>query len=201
MSGSHPAPRPRKRSSTCPPPRRSHQFLLCAPLSGSTARASVTHITIANTPTADGTPVNTAQIRAALNAVEARNAAGDTVLTLGDFNAQPNYGRIANWYALYRELDDTDTRCAGYGEWTATGTSGAPPACSGGTTTCTTTVTAGCSKIDLAFVRKDRLAGAYSADALAIPTTGTGVAATSDYPAGSCSDHRVVVGTVPVRFG
>lgn len=54
-----------------------------------------------------------------------------TVILAGDLNNQPDYARLDKWYSSspntpynsanygsYRELDDTDTRCAGYGEVT-----------------------------------------------------------------------------------
>jgi hypothetical protein len=80
----------------------------------------------------------------------------------------------------------------GYGEWTATGTPGATPPCS---------TTQPQAKIDLMFVRENRLAGSYSGDSLSISTACSGIAATANYPAGSCSDHRVIIGTVTVSVG
>ncbi|MEU9201117.1 endonuclease/exonuclease/phosphatase family protein [Streptomyces sp. NPDC048332] len=160
--------------------------LLCAPLADGTAtRFCTTHITTQQS-------FNVAQLEAVRQKLEAYHAAGQTVLIAGDFNAQPNYGRLNSFYApsldvpnngnntgAYRELDDNDTgNCLGYGEWTAEGTPGTAPPCGGK------------AKIDLIFVRESSLAGSYSGDSLAISTACTGVAA--------CSDHRIVIGTVTV---
>ncbi|MFS0696164.1 endonuclease/exonuclease/phosphatase family protein [Streptomyces nitrosporeus] len=160
--------------------------LLCAPLADGTGhRFCTTHITTNQS-------FNVAQLEAVRQKLEDYHAAGGTVLTAGDFNAQPHYGRLNSYYApsldvpansdntgAYRELDDNDpAHCPGYGEWTAQGTPGAAPPCGGN------------AKIDLIFVRESALAGPYSGDSLAISTSCTGVAA--------CSDHRIVVGTVTV---
>jgi hypothetical protein len=90
----------------------------------------------------------------------------------------PFHGRNTIWLgcsvaARRRELDDTDGRCPGYGEWTF-GSTGGP--CGLGT------------KLDLLFAREDTLAGSYQEDSLAVPTT----------CGGPCSDRRAIVGTVPV---
>ncbi|MFI1192716.1 endonuclease/exonuclease/phosphatase family protein [Micromonospora sp. NPDC020750] len=165
--------------------------LLCAPLSARPhLRFCATHITPSNT-VINGTAINVQQLNSVRSRLEAFAASGDTVLIAGDFNAQPNYGRLNNWYApslnvannasntgFYRELDDLDSRCVGYGETTvAAGSTGGP--CGLG------------NKIDLIFVRENKLAGSYTADSLAIPTTCT---------IGACSDHRVVTGTVTVSI-
>lgn len=126
-----------------------------------------------------------------------------TYMVAGDFNAQPHYSRLDRFYDValnntpnsknlenrgnHRELDDTDTRCLGYGEWTADSTEGAnvPP----------------CGekpKIDMIFVRTDQLAAAteYSADTKTIPncrevdSLGKEIANTSR----PCTDHRVLMG-------
>ncbi|WP_027344907.1 endonuclease/exonuclease/phosphatase family protein [Hamadaea tsunoensis] len=167
-------------------------------------RFCTTHITTSNANGANGQPNNVNQLNAVLAQVEAYRSAGDTVIIAGDFNAQPHYGRLDNWYSPtlstvnnggntghYRELDDNDpANCPGYGEWTATGTPGGTPPCS---------ATQPEGKIDLIFVREDRLAGAYSGDSLAISTACTKIPAKAGaYPAGSCSDHRILIGTVPV---
>jgi hypothetical protein len=185
-------------------------WLLCAALGSTTVLACGTHITVDRTVLPDGRMADVDQLNAALRTVEGYEAAGWTVLVGGDFNAQPDYSRMHPWYAPgagnggwghWRELDDTDTGCAGYGEWTATGTPGAAPMCSGGSTTCTATVTTGCSKIDAEFVRENRVAGPYSEDALGLATGCPTIAGTAAYPAGACSDHRVLVGTVTVGLG
>lgn len=154
--------------------------LLCAPLA---ARPHLVYCTTHLVP-------DDAYLQPQLDAVRSRidgfRAAGDTVLISGDFNAQPNSARLNGWYSSsvdtpanrdntgrYRELDDTDGGCPGYGEWTF-GSTGGP--CGLGT------------KLDLLFVREDTVAGAYQEDSLAVPTT----------CGGPCSDHRAIVGTVPV---
>ena len=191
-------------------PRTEDQYLLCVPLTGLAVRACGVHITTDARLLPDGTPANTAQLKAALRAVESYDAQGWTVLIGGDFNAQPDYGRIHPWYSPaagnggtghYRELDDTDSRCRGYGTWTATGLPGASPMCSGGSTTCTASVATGCAKVDLEFVRENHIAGAYFGDVLAIPMSCPTIRGTPAYPAGSCSDHRVYVASATVSYG
>jgi endonuclease/exonuclease/phosphatase family metal-dependent hydrolase len=189
--------------------------LLCAPLWALPAlRFCTTHITTSSAPGPDGRPANVAQLGAVLERLDAYHAAGSTVLIAGDFNAQPDYHRLDDWYAgsvdgpanggntgTHRELDDADpAHCPGYGDWTATGPAGSTPPCSRGSATCQPGDAAGCAKIDLAFVREDDLAGPYSADAAAIPTTCPGVPEKPGvYEAGSCSDHRALLGTVLLR--
>ncbi|MEH0939100.1 endonuclease/exonuclease/phosphatase family protein [Micromonospora sp. CPCC 205543] len=162
--------------------------LLCAPLAARPhLRFCTTHITPSNA-VINGRNINVTQLDEVRSRLESFAAAGDTVLIAGDFNAQPHYGRLNTWYSSslntpnnsgntgnYRELDDTDGRCPGYGETTVYdgNTEGL---CDQG------------KKIDLIFVRGDRIAGTYSGDSLAIPTT----------CGGPCSDHRVVIGTVTV---
>lgn len=161
--------------------------MLCAPLTdGTGTRFCTTHITTTQSYNVD-------QLEAVRQKLEAYHATGETVLTAGDFNAQPHYGRLNSYYApsldvpnngdntgAYRELDDNDTgNCLGYGEWTANGTPGATPPCGGN------------AKLDLIFARESALAGPYSEDSLAISTSCSGVVA--------CSDHRIVVGTVTVN--
>jgi endonuclease/exonuclease/phosphatase family metal-dependent hydrolase len=155
--------------------------LLCAPLE---ARPHLRFCTTHLTPwEAD---YNVAQLNQVLSHVEAYNAAGDTVIIAGDFNAQPSYGRLNSWYSpsldttynggnqgAYRELDDTDARCPGYGENTVADGDGP---CGPG------------KKIDLIFVRENRLAGPYDGDSLSISTS----------CGGPCSDHRITIGTVTV---
>ncbi|WP_255955351.1 endonuclease/exonuclease/phosphatase family protein [Streptomyces odontomachi] len=160
--------------------------MLCAPLvDGSGTRFCTTHITTNQS-------YNVSQLEFVRNQLETYHAAGETPLIAGDFNAQPHYGRLNDFYAAsldvpnnpnntgqYRELDDNDPgNCIGYGEWTSEGTPGAPPPCGGK------------AKIDLIFVRESDLAGSYSGDSLSISTACSGVA--------ECSDHRIVIGTVTV---
>ncbi|MFI1016359.1 endonuclease/exonuclease/phosphatase family protein [Streptomyces sp. NPDC020965] len=160
--------------------------MLCAPLvDGSGTRFCTTHITTSQTH-------NVSQLTFVRDRLESYHTAGETALIAGDFNAQPNYGRLNSYYSpslnvpnnpnntgQYRELDDNDSaNCVGYGEWTAEGTPGTAPPC--GTK----------AKIDLIFVRESAIAGPYSADSLSISTSCTGVTA--------CSDHRILTGTVTV---
>lgn len=163
--------------------------LLCAPLASRPhLRFCTTHITTSN-EVIGGTKINEQQLAVVQDKLEAFHAAGDTALIAGDFNARPNYGRLNNWYSPsldvphngnntghYRELDDTDPVCLGYGETTITAANTDSP--------CGTGV-----KIDLMFVREDRLAGGYSADAL-----GTG----ANCSGRQCSDHRALTGRVTV---
>jgi endonuclease/exonuclease/phosphatase family metal-dependent hydrolase len=164
--------------------------LLCAPLR---ARAHLRFCTSHVTPeinVIDGRQVNKTQLDEVHRRLESLEAAGDTVLLAGDLNAQPHDERLDSWYSpavatthngsntgAYRELDDTDPRCAGYGESTTAGTGGGRCGQS--------------PKIDLVFVRANHLVGTYSADSLPIVSCG---------PA-PCSDHRTLVGTVTVSVG
>ena len=164
--------------------------LLCAPLkSRPRLRFCTSHIT-PDTAVINGARATATQLDDVLRRLESFDAAGDTVLLAGDLNAQPSYGRLDSWYSAavdtahngsnhgdYRELDDTDRRCPGYGEATTAGSSGGECGQS--------------PKIDLIFARADRIVGSYSADSLAIPVCG----------ARPCSDHRTVVGTVRVSVG
>lgn len=162
--------------------------LLCAPLLMTpNMRFCTTHITPSNA-IIDGKSINEQQMDYVRARLEEYNSAGQTVILAGDLNNQPDHPRLDKWYSStlnsqynsanygsYRELDDTDTRCAGYGETTVdNGDAGGP--CGLG------------RKVDFIFVRENRLAGSYTGDSLSIPTTCDGY----------CSDHRVVIGTAPV---
>lgn len=166
------------------------RHLLCAPLlSPAHLRFCTAHIT-PDDVLIDGRRINQTQLDEVHRRLESFNAAGDTVLLAGDLNAQPHFRALDSWYSPavasadnasntgdYRELDDTDLRCAGYGETTTPGTRGGRCGQS--------------PKIDLVFVRANRIAGPYSADSLAVPACG----------ARPCSDHRPVIGTVGVSVG
>ncbi|WP_112246983.1 endonuclease/exonuclease/phosphatase family protein [Kribbella monticola] len=167
--------------------------LLCAPLIAQPhLRFCGTHVTPSQLPTADGRHdnANLAQLQTILSRLEQQNSNGDTTLIAGDFNAQPNFGRLDDWYdseldtvnnrqnrGQYRELDDTEATCPGYGEATTENNNDGP--CDQPT------------KIDLMFVRKNHLAGPYSADALAISHNCAGAA---------CSDHRIITGTAELSI-
>ncbi|SNS01225.1 Endonuclease/Exonuclease/phosphatase family protein [Geodermatophilus pulveris] len=197
-------------------PDRRH--LLCV---GQAAQPKVrfctTHITTKGHASPwNGQPHNVNQLNTVLGRLEAYAAAGDTVLIAGDLNAQPHYRRLDNWYARsldvpanrgntgnYRELDDSDAaRCPGYGEWTAAGPAGALPPCAPPGAGCTASTAAGCAKIDHVFVRQDRIAGRYWGDSLDTSRSCRGVPGRPDqYPPGSCSDHRILIGRVTVLTG
>jgi endonuclease/exonuclease/phosphatase family metal-dependent hydrolase len=163
--------------------------MLCAPLVDLPhLRFCTTHITTSNELAADGVAENTRQLVAVLARLEAAHAAGDTVVIAGDFNAQPDYARMNRFYSSklvsknnadntghYRELDDTEPRCPGYGEGTDSSEPMGGPCGTG-------------KKIDLVFVREDRTFGPYESDALAI----------SNACGGPCSYHNIVIGWVDV---
>ncbi|GIE87615.1 endonuclease/exonuclease/phosphatase family protein [Actinoplanes regularis] len=164
-----------------------------------------THITAEQTKDADGNLYSGHQLADVLGQLEAFNNSGHTAVLAGDLNAQPHYGRLNGFYSsslnvpnnsgntgAYRELDDNDSgNCLGYGEWTATRPNVNNP------TPCGSTLT----KIDHIFARQSRIVGSYSGDSLGISTDCAGNAATSEYPAGSCSDHRIVIGSATVSIG
>ncbi|MEW2490512.1 endonuclease/exonuclease/phosphatase family protein [Streptomyces sp. NPDC048411] len=169
--------------------------MLCAPLRDvALMRFCTVHITTSNAVT-EGTPDNVRQLDAVRALLDGFDAAGETYIVAGDFNAQPNYGRMNAYYAPsadtpqnpgntgnHRELDDADPAyCPGYGEPTVEVTGGTAPPC--GTY----------PKIDEIFVRENRIAGAYSADALALSYSCEGGT--------PCSDHRALTGTVRLSIG
>lgn len=164
--------------------------VLCAPLADTpSVRFCTTHITTSN-EVIDGVKANQRQLDAANDLVEGHYENGETVIIAGDFNAQPNYGRMNGWYSSnldtpnnsdntghYRELDDDDPQnCIGYGEPTV-GVGDPPGVCQPE------------KKIDMIFVREDRIVGDYSADALAI----------SQNCGGPCADHKILIGQVTVQ--
>jgi endonuclease/exonuclease/phosphatase family metal-dependent hydrolase len=164
--------------------------MLCAPLASRPhLRFCTSHVTWVNA-VVDGQRATATQLATVLRRLESFNARGDTAVLAGDLNAQPGYARLDSWYSpavdtaangsnhgAYRELDDTDPRCPGYGESTTPGARGG--ACGQS------------AKIDLILVRANRIAGPYSADSLDIPSCGLS----------PCSDHRPVVGTVRLSVG
>ena len=169
--------------------RTEQRKMLCAALSATPQlKVCTTHITTYD-------PAHPEYIQNQIDSVRDRledfNAAGDTAIIAGDFNSQPDYNRMDGLYSSsvntpnngnntghYRELDDTDTRCLGYGEWTDASRPVEGPCGLG-------------AKIDEAFVRENRISGTYSADALDISTS----------CGGACSDHRILIGTVTVVIG
>ncbi|MDG4790755.1 endonuclease/exonuclease/phosphatase family protein [Micromonospora sp. WMMD1102] len=181
---------PADRLALAPDGSSERRKLLCAPLEARPhLRFCTTHITPSNEVIGGG-KINERQLGEVLTRVESYHAAGDTVIIAGDFNAQPNYGRMNPWYSRnldvprnsgnqgdYRELDDTDPASPGYGETTVADGDTSGPDGQG-------------KKIDMIFVREDRIAGTYTGDSLAISTS----------CGGACSDHRILIGTVTVRI-
>lgn len=163
--------------------RREGRTMLCAPLRDAPhMRFCTAHISTSSDVGPDGLAANVRQLMAVEDRLDEYHAAGDTVVLAGDINAQPSYARLDRFYApsldtavngdncgAFRELDDTDPVCPGYGERTVP--SGEGP--------CGTGV-----KIDLIFARESTLVGPYEADSLSI----------SEACGGACSDHRIVIG-------
>ncbi|GIE87669.1 endonuclease/exonuclease/phosphatase family protein [Actinoplanes regularis] len=162
--------------------------LICAPPADQPkVKFCTTHITHLNTGENGVVGINGIQLQYVLDRVEEFERDGYTVIIGGDFNAQPNYGRMDRWYSStldhannagnrghYRELDDTDFHCYGYGETTSPAGNTEGPCGLG-------------KKLDLIFVRENRYT-TYDADSVAI----------SNSCGGPCSDHRLVRGTVTV---
>ncbi|MFJ7330976.1 endonuclease/exonuclease/phosphatase family protein [Streptomyces cyaneofuscatus] len=163
--------------------------LLCVPIASQPGglRFCTTHITFKGA-------YKKAQLDAVRTKLEGWTAAGGTVITAGDFNVQPHDTLLNTWYAasvstannagntgLFREFDDLDPLCPGWGEQTTEGTlagkCGQP------------------AKVDHVFAAEQRLAS-YSADAHPIAQdrcknrTGTAYI--------PCSDHRIVTASVSV---
>lgn len=171
--------------------------LLCAPLDARPhLRFCTTHIT-GSEAVIGGSSIKEQQLAAVRGHLQDLHDNGDTVLIAGDFNARPDDALLDPWYApslnvpnnggntgAYRELDDEDPQCPGIGETTVNAYNGDGKPIG---------VVAPCGqrpKIDLILVRESAIAGLYTGDAL-----GEGTACN-----GPCSDHRVTIGTVPVRI-
>jgi endonuclease/exonuclease/phosphatase family metal-dependent hydrolase len=161
------------------------RHLLCAPTTTMPVRYCVTHIT----PKPFGT-FGKIQVNEVLRHVEGFEAAGDTVLVGGDFNATPSWPELNVWYdpsvntpangdnvGAYREMDDADPYCLGYGEGTTRATTGSP--CGTGT------------KIDMIFFRANHLNGQHAGDSLPLSTCGSTL----------CSDHRIYWGWADLSIG
>ncbi|MYW64087.1 endonuclease/exonuclease/phosphatase family protein [Streptomyces sp. SID8379] len=165
------------------------RVLLCAPLA---ARPKVTFCTTHLTPMS---AYNKRQITALRTHLDAFAHAGRSYMVAGDFNAQPHQERMEQLYApsanspadqgdrgAHRELDDADARhCMGRGERTFTVPAASLGPCGSGV------------KLDHLLVRAAQISGAYSADALALPTSCSGMR--------YCSDHHALIGTVSLRSG
>lgn len=171
------------------------RVLLCAPITNTVDRFCTTHVTISSVkPLGYSKPVNEVQLDSVRTKLESYYSKGQRVIIAGDFNAQPNYVRLNSWYSsslsttynannygVYRELDDTDTVCSGYGETTVLPESDADDnsPCGKG------------RKIDMIFVRAN-IMSAYSADSLSISTA----CSNGDT---YCSDHRILTGSVTLK--
>ncbi|MFI1017805.1 endonuclease/exonuclease/phosphatase family protein [Streptomyces sp. NPDC020965] len=162
--------------------------LLCVPIAGlpGAPRFCTTHITFKPA-------FKTAQLHAVHTKMVEVTAAGGTVITAGDFNVQPHDPLFDTWYAPsvatpangnnsgpFRELDDQDPVCPGWGEQT---TEGALAGACGQP-----------AKVDLVFAAESRLVS-YQADALPVAQdrcrnrNGGYIA---------CSNHRIVDATLTV---
>ncbi|MFF5785191.1 endonuclease/exonuclease/phosphatase family protein [Streptomyces sp. NPDC012693] len=172
--------------------------MLCATLVESeTTRFCTTHLTVASNAAKWG------QLEYVRRKLDTWTKAGETVLIAGDFNVQPHYDSLDTFYApsvatdvnsgnqgFLRELDDTDTSCLGYGEWTGDDAGATLP-----NKECPLLTR---PKIDMIFVPESVIdtSTPYSADSLTISTS---CDVTAKSPSGRCSDHRVLVGTVTVK--
>ncbi|MFJ9371508.1 endonuclease/exonuclease/phosphatase family protein [Nocardia sp. NPDC101769] len=184
-----------------------HRNMLCDHLlSAPHMRFCSTHISYREVPGG-----RTDQLAAALSKMEQYDAAGDTVITAGDFNAQLDWGRMDAYYSSsvntpangrntghYHELDDNNPACPGVGiatDYGATGGAacGNPP------------------KIDFIFVREDRIAPGttYSAEVIGPgpceTSTTSGISCGARLPESLpkcgqayCSDHSILIGRVTV---
>ncbi|MFF5505255.1 endonuclease/exonuclease/phosphatase family protein [Streptomyces roseolus] len=193
--------------------------LLCAPLA---ARPSMKFCSVHISPisTSDvlaadgktvlvpGKPYGYRQLVELASWLDGSAAAGETYMVAGDFNAQPDYGRLNQFYdeevnavpgsvnlgnkGAHRELDDMDSSCPGHGEETSINPADDVP--------CGKTQ----PKIDMIFVRTDRLASRdYTADAKSVPDC-AGFAKDGKVDpaiATPCSDHRVLIGRATLLVG
>jgi endonuclease/exonuclease/phosphatase family metal-dependent hydrolase len=170
--------------------------LLCAPLQN-LPKMKFCNVHITTGPRTPGAPDNRfGQLNTVLDILNGFHAAGETYIVAGDFNVQPHYEHLDSYYApslntaandnnrgAHRELDDTDPRCPGYGEFTSTVTPEEAPPCTEKRWT----------KLDLIFARESRIVGTYTGDSLIYPSD---CGASEDKP---CTDHRVTTGTVTLR--
>jgi endonuclease/exonuclease/phosphatase family metal-dependent hydrolase len=164
--------------------------MVCALVSGTKDRFCTTHITTSS-EAINGQAINVQQLNRVRSILDGYYRKGERVIIAGDFNSQPNYGRLDSWYApslktpynsgnkgVYREVDDNDANhCLGYGEWTAGDSSESTP--------CGTPY----KKIDMIFFRGDQVTS-YNGDALTIAKT-CGAKKNA-----ACSDHRILIGNI-----
>ncbi|MFE7135769.1 endonuclease/exonuclease/phosphatase family protein [Streptomyces sp. NPDC057638] len=166
--------------------------LLCVPIAQLTGgpnglRFCTTHITY-----------HFAHEQAQLDVVRSRmeqwTLDGGTVITAGDFNVQPHEDKLNGWYApsadtthnggnsgMFRELDDLDPVCPGWGEQTTEGGLGGLCGQRG--------------KVDLIFAAESRLAS-YDADAHPI---GPDRCKNGSQQLVRCSNHRITTATATVH--
>ncbi|MFI5941753.1 endonuclease/exonuclease/phosphatase family protein [Streptomyces uncialis] len=175
---------------TLPPDGQRARKLLCVPIASKPGhpRFCTTHVTYQ-------AATKQAQLDTVRTRMEQWTAAGDTVIAAGDFNVQPHDPLMNTWYApsvntpdngcdaqgnhcntgMFRELDDLDPICSGWGEQTTegllAGRCGQP------------------AKVDHIFAAESKLVS-YQEDAHPISQT-----ACNNNP---CSDHRIVDATVTV---
>lgn len=177
--------------------------LLCSSLAGRTRmKFCTTHITTSNRrlPDANSAKINTQQLGAVRDILKGFAAAGETYLVAGDFNAEPDMSRMGSLMATHTELDSTDARCPGYGEWTAVDN---PEINDPDTRTAPCAANGGNPKIDLILAPTDRLVGpaagpaaGFTAGTKPIPTTCSLDGGTTHQP---CSDHRILIGTATLE--
>lgn len=160
--------------------------LLCASIATQPGDPSfcTTHITFDDA-------VKQAQLDAVRAETDTITATGGTVIAAGDFNTQPNDPLLDNWYSpnvnssnngnntgTYREFDDQDPICPGYGEQTTEGSlagaCGQP------------------AKVDQIFAPERKLVS-YTQDAHPIATDRCKNRNGVYVP---CSDHRILDATV-----
>lgn len=98
--------------------RAEKRKLLCAPLEARPhLRFCTTHITTLDKKI-NGVEINVQQLDAVRARVKAWHAAGDTVIIAGDFNAQPNYERLDEWYAPSVNTANNRGNTGATGSWT-----------------------------------------------------------------------------------
>lgn len=170
--------------------------MVCARVAKESVRFCSVHITTSNEVVGNATKkINELQLAAVQDALNAYYASGQKVIIAGDFNAQPNYGRMDNWYApslntpnnnhnsgVYREVDDNDSaHCIGYGEYTAVGSDTDKTPC--GTPH---------KKIDMIFFRENQVES-YTGDSLAVAQK------CGPKKNAACSDHRILIGNIKFK--
>lgn len=164
--------------------RYGYRYLICGLQQGRRVRVCSAHLTPAD-------PKARVQMTRVLNRLERWwTRKGDTVILAGDLNLTADDFGLNKVYApgastrnnpantgKYREWDDKDPVCKGYGERTLPWATGGP--CGKG------------RKIDFVFARRNRIVDRqYSANTLNIANDCTG----------KCSDHRAIRGKAKLKF-